>query len=93
MPKYYQKAMDNTLKGLWEVFFCFLADILIVSMVSVAEQRRLLEKVFVGLEEGVFALNLSRWEFSLNHLSWLGFDIDSGGHRPPKINAVLALEP
>ena len=52
-------------------------------------------KVFVRLEDKGFAPKLSKCEFSLNHLSWFGFDIDPEGYRPKrsKIDAVLALEP
>ena len=94
MPKDFQKTMDKTLQGLSGVF-CFLEDILIVSKVSVADHNILMDKLFVRLEKEVFALKLSKSEFSLNHLSWLGSDIDSEGYRPKrfKIEAVLALKP
>ena len=78
MPKEFQKAMDNTLQGLSGVF-CFLDDILIVSKGSVVDHNILVDKVFVRLEEEGFALKLSKCEFSLNQLSWLGYDIDSEG--------------
>ena len=47
------------------------------------------------LDKEGFALKFSKCEFSLNQLSWLGYDIDSEGYRPKrsKIEAVLALEP
>ena len=47
------------------------------------------------LDEEGFALKLSKCDFSMNQLSWLGYDIDSEGYRPKrsKIDAVLALEP
>ena len=55
----------------------------------------LVDKVINRLDEEGFALKLSKCDFSLNHLSWLGYDIDSEGYRPKrsKIEAVLALEP
>ena len=94
MHKEFQKAMDNTLQG-WSGGFCFLDDILVVLKGSVVDNIILVEKLFVRLEEEGFALKLSKCEFSLNHLSWLGFDIDPDGYRPKrsKIDAVLALEP
>ena len=94
MPKEFQKAMDNTLQDLSE-FFCFLDNILIVSKGSVVDHNILVDKVFARLEDEGFALKLSKCEFSLNQLSWLGYDIDSEGYRPKrsKIDAVLAVEP
>ena len=70
--------MDYTLQGLSGVF-CLSDDINIVSKGSVADHNILVDKVFVRLEEEGLALKLSKCEFSLNHLSWLGFDIDSEG--------------
>ena len=94
MPKEFPKAMDNTLQGLSGVF-CFLDDILIVSKGSVVDHNILVDKVINRLDEEGFALKLSKCDFSLNQLSWLGYDIDSEGYRPKrsKIEAVLALEP
>ena len=94
MPKEFQKAMDNTLQGLSGVF-CFLDHILIVSKGSVEDHNILVDKVISRLVEEGFALKFSKCEFSLNQLSWLGYDIDSEGYRPKrsKIEAVLALEP
>ena len=55
----------------------------------------LVNKVITRLDEKGFALKLSKCNFSMNQLSWLGYDIDSEGYRPKrsKIDAVLALEP
>ena len=55
----------------------------------------LVNKVITRLDEEGFALKLSKCDFSMNQLSWLGYDIDSEGYRPKrsKIDAVLALEP
>ena len=94
MPEEFQKAMDNTLQGLSGVF-CFLDDILIVSKGSILDHNILVDKVRTRLGEEGFALKLSKCDFSLNQLSWLGYDIDSEGYRPKrsKIEAVLALEP
>ena len=86
--------MDNTLQGFLGVF-CFLDDILIVSKESIRDHNILVDKVLTRLDEEGFALKLSKCDFSLNQLSWLGYDIDSEGYRPKrsKIDAVLALEP
>ena len=94
MPKEFKKAMDNTLQGFSGVF-SFLDDILIVSKGSVVDHNILVDKLLVRLKEEGFALKFSKCEFSLNHLFWLGYDIDSEGYRPKrsKIDAMLALEP
>ena len=94
MPKEFQKAMDNTLQG-FSGFFCFLDDILIVSKESISDHNILVDKVITRLDEEGFALKLSKCDFSMNQLSWLGYDIDSEGYRPKRseIDAVLALEP
>ena len=94
MPKEFQKATVNTLQGLSGVF-CFLDDIFIVSKGSIMDHNILVDKVITRLDEKGFALKLSKCDFSLNQLSWLGYDIDSEGYRPKrsKIDAVLALEP
>ena len=86
--------MDNILQGLSGVF-CFLDDILIVSKGSVMDHNILVDKVFAQLDEEGFALKLSKCDFSMNQLSWLGYDVDSEDYRPTrsKIDAVSALEP
>ena len=93
MPKEFQKAMDNTLQGLSGVF-CFLDDFLIVSKGSINDHNILVNKVITRLDKEGFALKLSKCDFLMNQLSWLGYDIDSEGYTPKryKIDAVLALE-
>ena len=94
MTKEFQKAMENTLQGLLGVF-CFLDDILIVSKGSVMDHNIIVNKVITRLDEESFDLKLSKCNFLMNQLFWLGYDIDSEGFRPKrsKIDAVLALEP
>ena len=94
MPKEFQKAMNNALQGLSGVF-CFLDDILIVSKGSIRDHNILVDKVITRLDEEGFALKLSKGDFSMNQLSWLGYDIYSERYRPKrsKIDAVFALEP
>ena len=86
--------MDSTLQGLSGVF-CFLDDILVVSKGSVVDHNFLVDEVFARLDEEGFALKLSKSDFSMSQLSWLGYEVDSESHRPKrsKIDAVLALEP
>ena len=78
MPKEFRIVMDNILQGLSGVFW-FLDDILILSKGSVVDHNVLLVNEFVRLEDKGFAPKLSKCEFSLNHLSWFGFDIGPDG--------------
>ena len=68
---------------------------MIVSKGSIRDHNTLVDKVLTRLDDEGFALKLSKCDFSMNQLSWLGYDIDSEGYRPKrsKIDAVLALEP
>ena len=68
---------------------------MIVSKGSITDHNILVDKVITHLDEEGFALKLSKCDFSMNQLSWLGYDIDSEGYRPKrsKIDAVVALEP
>ena len=54
-----------------------------------------MESVFNKLDKEGFALKLSKCEFSVNRISWLGFDICENGYEPKfsKIQAVLELKP
>ena len=52
-----------------------LDNVLIGSKGSKVDHNILVDKVLVMLEG--LALKLSKCEFSLNHLSWLGYEIDS----------------
>ena len=58
------------------------------------DHNNLVNKVITRLDEENFALKLSKCDFSMKQLSWLGYDIDSEGYRPKlsKTDAVLALE-
>ena len=94
MPKEFQKAMDNTIQEIQEVFG-FLDDMLIVSKGSVTEHNETVDKVLSRLDKEGFALKLSKCEFLKTKLAWLGFEIDETGVRPKhsKIEAVMALQP
>ena len=75
MPREIQKAMDNTLSNTPGVISC-LDDILIVTKGSVSDHNLIVNNVFERLYEEDFALKLSKCEFSVKKISWLGFDID-----------------
>ena len=94
MPTEFQKAMDCTLQGL-EGVICYLDDILIVTKGDVQDHNELVEKVMHRLDEEGWALKLSKCGFSVNQLTWLGYDINEDGYSPKfsKIEAIQALKP
>ena len=94
MPKEFQKAMDKTLQNTKGVF-CFLDDILFVSKGSIENYNKIVENVFLKLDKEGFALKLPNCEFSVNRISWLGFDICENGYQPKifKVQAILELKP
>ena len=71
MPTEFQKAMGCTLQGL-EGVICYLDDILVVTEGRVEDHNTLVEKVMDRLNQEGWALKLSKCEFSVNKLVWLG---------------------
>ena len=94
MPTAFQKAMDCTLQEL-EGVFCYLDDILIVTKGNIQELNELVEKVMQRLDAECWALKLSKCEFSVNQLTWLGYEINEDGYSPKfsKIDAIQSLNP
>merc|ERR1711894_523373 len=92
MPTEFQKAMDRTLLNLANTF-CFLDDILIVSVGSVVEHNKIVEEVLKRILEEGFSLKLSNCEFSKKSIEWLGYFIDRNGYKPlhSKVQDILAL--
>ena len=81
MPTEFQKAMDCTLQGLDGVI-CYLDDILLVTKRVNQGHNELLAKVMRRLNAESWALKLSKCEFSVNQLTWLGYDINEDGYSP-----------
>ena len=94
MPTEFQKAMDCNLQGL-EGVICYIDNILIVTKGDVHEHNELVEKVMQRLDVERWALKLSECEFSVNQLTWLGYDINEDGYSPKfsKIQAIQSLKP
>ena len=86
--------MDCTLQGL-EGVICFLDDILIVMKRTIQEHNELVEKVMQRLDAECWALKLSKCEFSVNQLTWLGYDINEDGYSTKfsEIDAIQSLKP
>ena len=94
MPTEFQKAMDCILQEL-EGVICYLDDILVVTKGGVEDHNTLVEKVMDRLNEEGWALKVSKCEFSVNKLVWLGYEIDDSGYAPKfsKIEAIKSLMP
>ena len=87
VPTEFQKAMDCTLQGT-------LVDIVIVTKGDVHEHNELVEKVIQRLDAEGWALKLSKCDFSVNQLTWLGYDINEDEYSPKfsKIEAIKSLK-
>ena len=94
MPSEFQKAMDCTLQGL-EGVICCLDNILIVTKGDVQDHNELVEKIMHRFDVEGWALKLSKCEFSVNQLTWLGYDINEDGYSSKfsKIEAIQSLKP
>ena len=67
--------MENMLQNI-EVSFCFPGEILIVSRSSIEYHTELFKNLFTKLDKKRFTFNISKYEFSGNKMSRLGFDTD-----------------
>ena len=75
MPTEFQKAMDCTLQGLDGVI-CYLEDILVVTKRDVEDHNALVEVVMKRLGTEGWALKFSKYEFSVNQSTWMGYEIN-----------------
>ena len=93
-PAEFQKAIDCTLQGLDGVI-CYLDDFLVVTKGDSQGHNELLGKGMQRLDAEGWALKLSKCEFSVNQLTWLGYDISEDGYSPKfsKIVAIQSLKP
>ena len=74
---------------------CYLDDILVVTKGDIQEHNNLVEKVMQRLDTEGWALKLSKCEFSVNQLTWLGYDLNEDGYSPKfsKSDAIQPLKP
>ena len=93
MPTEFQKAMDRTLIGLLNTF-CYLDDVLVCSVGTLEEHNRLVEEALRRLLNEGFSLKLSKCEFSVNEIEWLGYKISKEGVVPihSKIEDIVNLK-
>ena len=94
MPTEFQKAMDCTFQGL-EGIIWYLDDILVVTKGRAEDHNTLVDRVMDRENEEGWALKLSKCEFSLNKLVWLGYETDENGYAPKfsTIEATKSLMP
>ena len=61
---------------------------------EVEDHNELVDKVMQHLDEEVWALKLSKTEFSVNKLFWLWYEIDESSYAPKfsKIEAIRTLK-
>ena len=93
MPAEIQKAMERTLNNARNTF-CFLDDILIVSMGSELAHEKLKTDVLRKLDKKNLYLKLSKCEFFKTEVNWLGHKLSESGVTPKitKTEAILKLE-
>ena len=94
MPKEFQKTMNK--KFLEKpVVFCFLDDILIVSIGSIINYNEIVDEVLSKVDKEGLALKLSKCEFSKTNMTWLGIAIDKTEMRPKisRIERMMTLQP
>ena len=81
MPSEFQKAMDCTLQGV-PGNICYSDDILLISKGTLSQDTEIVHKVLSRLDEEGLALKLSKCEFAVDKLDWLGFEIHSSSKCP-----------
>ena len=73
--------MDCTLQEIPGTIY-HLDDILVVSKGTLSQYTEIVLKILSRLDEEALALKLSKCEFAVDQLDWLGFDIHSSGYAP-----------
>ncbi len=89
----FQRLMDKVCLGL-NFAFVYLDDILIASR-STAEHREHLRELFGRLESHGLVINLSKCQFAIPAIEFLGHHINSQGARPrpDKVEAISPSRP
>ena len=84
----FQKLLDSVLAGM-EGVFCYLDDILLYHK-DKESHLKALEEVLKRLAGAGLSINLSKCEFGVKRLDYLGYTIDSAGLRPveKKVEAI-----
>ena len=94
-PSIFQDLMNNTLQGmLFEFCLCYLDDIIVYSN-SEEEHLKHLEAIFRRLDEAGLKLKLSKCEFFMKRLQFLGHLVSRDGIQPDfeKVRAIAKMPP
>jgi hypothetical protein len=89
-PSTFQKIMDVTLMGLKDIYaLVYLDDILIFSN-TIEEHARRVRMVFDRISVANFKLNLEKFTFAANEVSYLGHIVSASGVLPveSKVKAI-----
>ena len=93
MQAQFQKAIDNTLKGLADTY-SFLDDIIIVSGGRIKNHKEKVFKCIQKLDKENLSINLEKCHFAKNEIEWLGFEFNQNGIKPliSKTEAIQNLK-
>ena len=92
MPAEFQKAMDYTLAGLQNTY-CFLDDIIIVSIGTETDHLAYVTKCLKKLDEDNLRVNLQKIYFAKTEIEWFGYKFTQTGISPleSKTAAILTI--
>ena len=94
MPAEFQKAMDYTLIGLQNTYYC-LDDIIIVSTGTEADHLAYVFKCLKKLDDDNQRINLQKCHFAKTQIEWLGYKFTQTGISPleSKTAEILSIPP
>ena len=93
MPNEFQRIMDRLTEKLPNTH-CYLDDILIATVGSKDEHKKLVINVLKTLDDKRLAIKWEKCTFVTHNIEWLGFKIDAKGTTPliPKSDAIKNLK-
>lgn len=86
----FQRFMHEVLRGLDDIVFCFVDDLLVHSK-DQDEHRRHIEIVLERLNTYGVSLNIDKCEFNRENIEFLGYEVSSDGIKPTqdRIQAIV----
>ena len=93
MPNEFQRIMNRLTEKLPNTH-CYLDDILIATVGSEEEHKKLVINVLKTLDDEGLAIKWEKCTFSIHNIEWLGFKIDAKGTTPliHKFDAIRNLK-
>ncbi|MEM6349118.1 MAG: ribonuclease H family protein, partial [Bacteroidota bacterium] len=90
----FQKLVDQWLLDIAEAAG-FLDDIIIITVGTEEEHKKIAEKVLARLQEKGVRLNFEKCEFFKDSVNWLGYKIDQSGYAPleDKTKEIVNMKP